>query len=270
MNDVIYQMMNDELKQILGEPTNDLWTSSMPALIISDINSSASTAGMRKCYNSIIKTHTLLSPYIIPATIPANLSQTMLAFGYSMADWKYPIHPGEQKIDFATGLHLTGYGAKDIRKVVACLFSHMRCWARAKNWNTPVVVLEHDAIFTRAFTTSPAEIMESGYDFIGLNDPRGATRKAHVFLDRVMTQTIKPKTYYDCPWVDDDKNAPQGLAGHSAYIITPKGAMRMFEKIREVGLWPNDALMCKQLFPDLKVTYPFYTKVQGIKSTTQG
>ena len=43
----------------------------------------------------------------------------------------------------------------------------------------------------------------------------------------------------------------------------------LLEKLKEVGCWPNDALMCKQLFPnELKVIYPYYTRVQGIQSTT--
>ena len=49
-------------------------------------------------------------------------------------------------------------------------------------------------------------------------------------------------------------------------------ARTMFKLIDEHGLWPNDALMCKQLLGDhlLKVAYPYYTALQGIKSTTQG
>ena len=34
-------------------------------------------------------------------------------------------------------------------------------------------------------------------------------------------------------------------------------------------MWPNDAVMCKQLFPTLQVVYPYYTTIQhGLKSTT--
>ena len=41
--------------------------------------------------------------------------------------------------------------------------------------------------------------------------------------------------------------------------------------VQEIGLWPNDALMCKQIFPfKLKQMYPFVTELQGVKSTTQG
>jgi hypothetical protein len=264
----LYEMKNDgTLNPTLEAYSED---GQMTAYIIADIGSSESTAGMRKCYNSILNTDSKLSVFVLPATIPKTLNETMLLFDLSVADWKYPIKPGEKKIDFVSGLHLTGYNAKDIRKVISCLFSHMRVWMKIMKSGKPGIVLEHDAVFIRSFTMTQKQVMDTGFDFIGLNDPRGATRKANVFLERVLSQTKEGKEIYDCPWVDDDRLAPQGLAGHSAYIITPNGAKRMFEKIKEVGLWPNDALMCKQFFPDLKVTYPFYTRVQGIKSTTQG
>ena len=67
----------------------------------------------------------------------------------------------------------------------------------------------------------------------------------------------------------DDAEVPQGLAGNSAYLITPKGAKKLLDKVREVGIWANDALMCKQFFPWMQVVYPYYTTIQrGLKSTT--
>jgi hypothetical protein len=66
----------------------------------------------------------------------------------------------------------------------------------------------------------------------------------------------------------DNENVPQGLAGNSAYIIKPSGAIRMLKLVEEFGLWPNDAIMCRQLFPDLYVTRKFYTTIQNLKSTT--
>ena len=66
----------------------------------------------------------------------------------------------------------------------------------------------------------------------------------------------------------DDISVPQGLAGNSAYIIKPAGAKQMIELVDEYGLWPNDAIMCKQLVKGLGVTKKFYTKVQRTRSTT--
>ena len=112
---------------------------------------------------------------------------------------------------------------------------------------------------------------------VGLNNPKGATRKASVYYDEVLKlNELRGRKFsghkaVDAPWVDDNKDAPQGLAGNSAYYITNKMAHKLLRKIQEVGIWPNDALMCKQLFPNqLKQIYPFVTELQGIKSTTQG
>jgi hypothetical protein len=69
------------------------------------------------------------------------------------------------------------------------------------------------------------------------------------------------------PWIDKPV-VPQGLAGNSAYIIKPAGAKQMLDLVNEFGLWPNDAIMCRQLVPKLGVTRKFYTTRQNIKSTT--
>ena len=42
----------------------------------------------------------------------------------------------------------------------------------------------------------------------------------------------------------------------------------MLDLSQEHGMWPNDALMCKQLISTLGVTRNFYTRVQGLRSTT--
>ena len=66
-----------------------------------------------------------------------------------------------------------------------------------------------------------------------------------------------------------DENVPDGLAGNSAYIITPSAAKKATELQKSIGIWPNDALLCKQLFPrQLKSYYPYITKVVQKKSTT--
>ena len=129
--------------------------------------------------------------------------------------------------------------------------------------NDPIVVLEHDALFTRKFATSDlTEHWKGG--IIGLNDPRGATRRSDVFHNVVSSRMgVQPVPDVDT-W-----EVPQGLAGNSAYLISPKAAKKLLNKVEEIGMWPNDALMCKQLFPWLRVVYPYYTTIQrGLKSTT--
>jgi hypothetical protein len=68
-----------------------------------------------------------------------------------------------------------------------------------------------------------------------------------------------------------DENVPDGLAGNSAYVITPAAAKKASKLQSSIGIWPNDALLCKQLFPEnLKSYYPYITKVEQRRSTTTG
>jgi len=75
---------------------------------------------------------------------------------------------------------------------------------------------------------------------------------------------------HPAPEIDDHSEfpLPAGIAGNSAYIIRPHAARELLEKTLEVGMWPNDAIMCQQLFPWVRVVYPYYTNVQAGTSTT--
>ena len=49
----------------------------------------------------------------------------------------------------------------------------------------------------------------------------------------------------------------------------PEAARQLLNKTVEIGMWPNDALMCKQFFPWLQIVTPYYTTIQkGLTSTT--
>ena len=241
----------------------------MPALVISMLNDHTSTVATRRLLQSITNTDSQVFPFIINATIPATLNKDLAVYKKTLNNWTYPKSPAETRIDIKTGLTISGYNAKDYTKVVSCLVSHMKCWDIVRTLDMPMMVLEHDALFVRRFASTPSAWVKHG--IVGLNDPRGATRKGSVFLERVINSKKANGTeFLLCPWVDDNQSAPQGIAGNSAYVINPKMANKLFDKIDEIGLWPNDAIMCKQFFPTLKVVYPFFTTIQGIKSTTQG
>ena len=173
--------------------------------------------------------------------------------------WNYP-WIGEQ-IDFASGLVKSAYKTANPKARIACALSHYMCWKASVMTDTPLVILEHDAVFTNQIDF---DIMDTGFDILGINNPLGCTRKARQYHDQILASD---KPYMPVPWIDDRK-VPQGLAGNSAYIITPKGAKKMIELVSEFGMWPNDALMCRQLVPRLGVTKKFYTTRQQTKSTT--
>jgi len=242
----------------------DIKRNIMTAFIITMMNDHASTVATRKCLQSIKQTNSNIDSYILNATTPSDLNTYFNECGLSLNDWTYPKSPAETKVDIKTGLKITGYRATDYTKVVSCLVSHIRIWQKAIELNMPVMVLEHDSFFTRQFKFEDIREHFTG-GVIGLNDPRGATRKAQFYHQKVVEQKSKPVA--SVPWIDS-KDIPQGIAGNSAYIIKPEAAQQLIDKITTIGMWPNDALMCKQLFPWLQQAYPYYTTVQGTKSST--
>ena len=235
----------------------------MKAFIISMVNNHESTCATRIVIESIKKTGSDLEPIILPATVPDTIGTDLQGMGFAGVAWTYPIEPRQDGLDMKTGLRLTHYPTANHNNRIACMVSHMRAWQKAIDLDETIVVLEHDALFTRKL--SP-EVLTSDWKggIIGLNDPRGATRRSGVFHDMVSSYAgLQP-----VPTIDD-MDVPQGLAGNSAYMISPKGAKKLLDKVREVGMWPNDALMNKQFFPWLEVVYPYYTTIQrGLRSTT--
>jgi hypothetical protein len=151
----------------------------------------------------------------------------------------------------------------------------------------PIMVLEHDSIFNRKFDYGNINDRFTG-NIMGINDPKGATRKANVYdinckkryknilngwkdRNKGKGKQKTPPEYqlFTAPNVDGDNQVPQGLAGNSAYIIKPQGASNLMGLVAEHGIWPNDAIMCKQLMPkQLMQIYPYVTSVQGLRSTT--
>jgi hypothetical protein len=51
-------------------------------------------------------------------------------------------------------------------------------------------------------------------------------------------------------------------------VIKPWAAQQLIDAQDSIGWWPNDAIMCRQLFDWLRVVKPYYTRVQGLASTT--
>jgi len=177
--------------------------------------------------------------------------------------WTYP-WDGE-RIDIKSGLTLKAYPTAYKERRIACFMSHYRLWHECIKLNEPILVLEHDSVFISRMGDYKY-ILDSKFDIVGINNPLMATRRAKIFHDIVVNNEnmVQPVP------VIDDFNVPQGLAGNSAYIIKPTGAKNLLEATNEYGAWPNDALMCRQIIPNLGVTKEFYTKVQGLPSTTTG
>lgn len=195
---------------------------------------------------------------IFDAITPKNVDKVMKE---NNVKWNYPSDVPERCLK--STLLKSPYKTFDIKKRQGCFMSHYLLWKSCYESGEPHLILEHDAVFIKKLNMNLFD--DYGYKVIGLNDPRGATRKSDLFYEEIMK---RGKGIQMCPIIDR-KEVPQGLAGNSAYIIFPKAADLLMHWTSELGAWPNDALMCQQLMPGMiGVTKPFFTKVQGSISTT--
>jgi len=154
------------------------------------------------------------------------------------------------------GLDHHSYGGQ-LEPRIACAMSHYTLWQRCAWGGAPILILEHDAVFIRPFVEFKFKSL------CQINDPEGATPRGKYWHDKMVKRGagVWPKTHIF------NNNRPDGLAGNSAYVIQPKAALHLIGLMRSLGVWPNDAIMCEQLVPNLQEHYPFITKVQPEQST---
>ena len=189
----------------------------------------------------------------VPADVGTMLQELKIEWDYP---WEFP------EFDIKSGIKKIIYPTKNRAARVACALSHFTAWCGCLISNEAFLVLEHDALFIEKLDFTPEDFTAP---ILGINDPRGATRKSSTFY-KLMNDN--PDQFQLAPWVDKDHIIPQGLAGNSAYIIKPEGAKMLIDLVRKFGLWPNDAIMCRQLIPTLGISKKIYTTVQGLASTT--
>ena len=177
--------------------------------------------------------------------------------------WNYPWEG--QVTDFSTGLIKSSYPTKNKKSRIACSLSHYHLWKCCAYDNVPYLILEHDSFFIRQLDYNI--INRSHKSIISINNPRFATRRAVDYLNKIKSSAPDMGGVVLAPTIAS-ASVPQGLPGNSAYIIKTDGAKKMLKLVNDYGLWPNDALMCKQLIPNIGCTQKFYTRVQGVRSTT--
>jgi len=263
----------------------------MKAYIISMLNDHDSTVATRRLLRSIETTESNIDAMSFNAVTPETMDNNInRLFGsqmpYAKIQYTYPKTAAENRLDILSGLNLSAYPTKDLRKRISCFLSHYSLWRLCFQMKEPIMILEHDAFFVRKFDFANITDRVTG-NILGLNDPSGATRKQWVYNSNCIgrhqdfemkwinrnrdnkDKQLPEYAVFAAPNVDNDNKIPQGLAGNSAYVIRPEGAANLMGLVAEHGFWPNDAIMCKQLLPrQLMQIYPYVTKVQGTTSTT--
>ena len=202
-----------------------------------------------RCVHSIIDTESDLDIIKFPAITPDNMWEV---------NYTWPLR--KKRLCEKTNLLLSAYKTYDNNKRIAAAQSHYMLWRKCLTLNKPILILEHDAIFIKKFNMN---IMEwwPGEGAISINNPIGATFGSKEY-DEKLQNGIN-----EVPWFVY-KNIPQGLPGNSAYVLYPDAAKELIRLQEQIGWWPNDAIMCKQLCPWIRCYKPYITKCQGIKSTT--
>lgn len=189
---------------------------------------------------------------VTPSTVDKQMKD------YSL-QWNYPWDGSI--MDFASGLKKSAYVTANPKSRIAAAVSHFKLWLATLELNEPILILEHDAVFKHKIDFDANDIK---FDIFSLNNPLGCTRKARMVYNIIERNQA---AFQPVPTIDDE-TIPQGLPGNSAYVIKPKGAEQLVKAVMEYGLWPNDAIMCKQLINRLGVSKKFYTHIQNLKSTT--
>lgn len=248
---------------------------SITAYIITMDTHAASVSGYKRCMESIKRFNCDIDAHRFRATTPETLD-TDVAETFDGKHWKevwdFPMVRGEKRYIAEGDITVTPYLSPIPERRVGCSMSHYRLWKKIAEQDKTVLILEHDVLFTKRFSYAEIEPAFSGL-IASINDPRRATRRSPQFNQGVMESYKraggKGIKCVEVPFVDRPTVA-QGLPGNSAYLVKPEGARALLKLVERYGLWPNDALMCKQLMKDqLQVVYPYYTTIQGLKSTTE-
>lgn len=230
----------------------------MRAYVITLANDNDSIQGARKLVESAKKHENTFNIHTFDAVVPEEVDDLMEAYGIR---WNWPWDAGN--LDLQTGIFKQAYLTANRNRRIACFLSHYKLWRECASTNQSLMIFEHDAIILKKILWEKLE--DCGFQVIGLNDPRRATRKSEVYHEAVQKQD---GFCVPVPKIDLD-NIAQGLAGNSAYYIKPEGAKKLLELVDEYGAWPNDAIMCRQLMPRrLGQVKSYMTTIQRMVSTT--
>jgi len=221
----------------------------MKAFVITVFQSPQSLEGVKRLRDSSERMGHRLDVCLWGATTPKDVEGVMKA---NSVQWTYPWEA--QTVCPHTQLLLHPYKTANRDARMACFMSHYRLWKLCAEFDEPILILEDDSIFIKPFDEN---VLANSYGMVGVNDPRGATRRSGVYHRRVQDQD---EPVCPVPWVDEI-NVPQGLAGASAYAVKPWAAREAIDLTHRLGAWPNDALLCKQNVDWLGVSREYYTTV---------
>ena len=211
----------------------------MDAYIISMPENAQSRIGTTCLTESMARHAPRLNPILEKAVTP-----TDIRFNQYKNLWNYPWD--KEELDPKTDLLKTPYRTSNPSAHVCCSISHYLLWKKAAHSMQPIMVLEHDALFTCNFNIYGHDVQD--WDIVGINDPRGNTRRSgtyHLGVQDLADKHMRINQVVAAPWVDPGRrDIPQGIAGNSAYIITPSGGDRLV-KLESNTAYGQTMLLCE-------------------------
>ena len=149
----------------------------MKAFIITIPGHEGSIQASKNCMESFKKFHKDWPIKVFTAVIPEDNQDIMRKYKLR---WNYP-WLGEE-LDIATGLKKRAYQTVNPAARISCALSHWMLWKRCSEEGIPYIILEHDAFFIKHIDN---KIDLINFDIVGLNDPRGATRKSGEYFEGI-------------------------------------------------------------------------------------
>jgi glycosyl transferase family 25 len=150
------------------------------------------------------------------------------------------------KIARERDINLSGFDERYSRKenAIACFLSHHSLWGLSVETNEPILILEHDAVFTRRFDTT--------IDFKSLLSI-GKPSYGRYNTPAIGISPLTSKSY---------------LPGAHAYIIKPHAAKELINKSK-VCARPTDVFIDRRIFPWIEELYPWPVEVKDTFTTVQ-
>jgi GR25 family glycosyltransferase involved in LPS biosynthesis len=128
---------------------------------------------------------------------------------------------------------------------LACFLSHLSLWEESVRTDQPVLILEHDAVFTENF---PNDLK---FDkVITLGKPSFGSFKTP------RKRGVVTLTQFSC------------FKGAHAFVVSPTGATQILKRVSQDAK-PTDKYLNKKLFPWLQEYYPWIAHVEDSFSTIQ-
>tara|TARA_S200002703_G_scaffold158565_1_gene169272 strand:+ start:652 stop:1512 length:861 start_codon:yes stop_codon:yes gene_type:complete len=280
--------LKDKLDRILTEPYEPAlneYRSVVDAYVIANIFDGKQLQGARGFQHSClhrVRNSIFNQVYLYPATTTKTAEKDLKRItaipNPTSVKWNWPLTAEESgKLDIKTGF------TKDFLEdhipvaLINQTISHIRLWDVCIERNQPIAILNSNTVL-RGDIETLEYIQFRGFvnGVVGLNSLNDETHNNKYLFDQLSrlynTQAGQNSKLHSTPSVefaDIGITKPQPFPGHAAYLITPWAARRAFEVVQEVGLWPIQFLLCRQLCPWTYLMWPQTIETKQALSPTR-